>query len=273
MRVVKEDIVELTRQTFSKEFLKLSPKINELSDVLWFMFKAGGSAPVDIVSAMFPSFNRDMEHLKNAGIIEIKDERLAIFTEKLEDKLLRNNLTTITNQDMASILLDNYWDELSRSFGLEGLENSLGIVLSAVIVSSTPDQPAFMSKFLRTCDILLGESDKVMKTVIGDPTQILDHYLCRSLELVRPVENFGVALTEKAQSLIKKNKELWEIYSGKSGKTKAEKPVSKNKSQRFGEHTVKDVIEKLGIKGQQIYSRRFLHPINSYNMAARLSSP
>lgn len=220
MKVVKESVVELTRQTFSKEFLKLSPKVGEISDILWFMFKAGGSAPIDIVSAMFPSFSRDVKHLKSAGIVEIKDEKLAIFTEKFEDKLLRKNLTKITNEDITSILLDNYWDRLSRGFGLEGLENSLATVLSSVILSSNQEQPAFMSKVLRTCDSLLGESEKVVKSVIGDPTLILDHYLHRSLGLVEPVGNFGVSLTGKGQSLVKKNKELWEIYSGKPRKVK-----------------------------------------------------
>lgn len=217
---LKPDVVELTKQTFAKEFLKISPKTYEISEILWFMFKAGGTVPIDIILARFPNFSEDIKHLVNGGIIQVKEEKLVMFTERFEEKLLSKDLTKITNSDVTTILLDNYWSKLSNQFGLGGLENALAAVLSSVIISSSPNQPAFLSKVLRTCDAFLGESEKVLKSVIGDPQLILDYYLWRSLELVQPVGNFGVNLSEKAKELVQKNKDLWEIYSGKLKESK-----------------------------------------------------
>ena len=100
----------------------------------------------------------------------------------------------------------------------EGLENSLAIVLPSVILSTKPNKPALVSKVLRTCDKFFGETGKVLKSAVGDLQLILDHYLNRNLDLVMPVDDIGVKLTQKAERIIRGNQFLWQIYSGKSKK-------------------------------------------------------
>ena len=244
----KMDIINLTKQTFSKEFLRMSPKLTEVSEILWFMFKAGGTVPVDIISARFPNFPRDLAVLEDAGIIEIRNEKIVLFTEKFEEGLLSKDLTKIDVQDINSILLNRYWNKLSRRFGLEGLENSLAIVLSSVILSAKPNQPALLSRVLRTCDSFFGETGKVLKSVVGDPELILDHYLNRSLELVKPVGNIGVALTEKSEKLISKNQFLQEIYTGKTKireKLAAEMPLPEEAKIMLTEAVPKEEIKPI----------------------------
>ncbi len=216
------DIVNLTRQTFSKEFLKISPKVNEISEVLWFMFKAGGSVPIGIISARFPNFSDDLSILKEAGILETRGEKIVLFTERFEERLLSRDLKKITAHDISSVLLNFYWDKLSKNFGLEGLENSLAIVLSSVIISAKPNQPAFLSKIRRTCDSLFGDAGKVLKNTVGEPELILDHYLNRNLGLVKTVSDNEITLTEKAEKMIRRNQFLWKVYVAK------EKPKLRN---------------------------------------------
>lgn len=208
------DVINLTKQTFSKEFLKFSSKLNEVSEILWFMFKTGGSTPIGIISARFPNFPDDLPILKEAGILELRSEKFALFTEKFEENITSKDLTKITLQDINSILLNNYWSKLTSKFGLEGLENSLAIVLSSVILSSKPNQPAFLSKVLRTCDSLLGDIGNVFKNAVGDPQLILEHYLNRNLGLVN-IGNNEITLTEKAEKMIRRNQFLWKVYVAK----------------------------------------------------------
>ena len=216
------DIINLTKQTFSKEFLKISPELNELSEILWFMFKAGGSAPIDIISARSPNFSNIMILLEEAGVIESKRE-LVLFNEKFEEELISRGLAKLTMEDIKSVLLNNYYDKLTNRLSFTGLKNSLAIVLSSVILSTGPNQPAILSKILRTCYSFLGDTGKIMENVMGGgPELILDYYLNKNLGLVK-IGNNQITLTEKAEKLIRKNQFLWEIYTGKERTKKSKK--------------------------------------------------
>ncbi|MBI3412494.1 MAG: hypothetical protein HY051_00240 [Candidatus Aenigmarchaeota archaeon] len=217
-----ERIVELTRQTFSKEFLRLMPKIREISEILWFVFKTGGFTHTNAISVRFPNFNEDSQGMIKAGLIEMNSD-LVVLKEKFEEKLLSKDLRDITESDVTSILLDNYLDKLLDSFGMEEFVNSLSATLSGIIANSTPDQPAFMSKVLRTSANIIGELK--LEGVLGNPRLVLDNYIF-PLDLVEPFGNVGVALSEKAKQLIQMDNELSELYSSKKKDIKI-KPVAK----------------------------------------------
>lgn len=207
-----ERVVELTKQTFSKEFLKLIPKVTEISEILWFLFKTGGSVQSDTILARFPEFKDDKWKLVSTGIIETNGD-LVVFNERFEEKLLERGLTNITISDVTEVLLENYPDRLVENFASEEFLNPLAATISALIVSSTPDKPAFLNKVLRISDTFLGEPKP--EGVWGNPQLILDSYL-RYLELVEPASNFALKLSEKAKELVQSNSELSDIYSSET---------------------------------------------------------
>jgi len=172
----KVDIIDLTKQAFSKEFLKISQKLDEVSKVLWLILKAGGSVPIDIISVRFPNFPKDLSVLEETGILEVRNEQMVLFSEKFEERLVSTDIKKISIQDIKSILLDYYGDKLSKRFGMESLENSLAILLSSVILSTKPNKPALVSKVLRTCDKFFGETGKVSEKVKNDGMKDISFY-------------------------------------------------------------------------------------------------
>lgn len=220
-----EKIVELTKQTFSKEFLRLVPKIQEMSDILWFVFKTGGSIQKDVISVRFPNFDEDLKKMLKAGLVEMSGD-LVVLGEKFEENLLGKDLREISVSDVTFIILDNYSDKLLSSFGMEGFANSLAATLSGVIASSTPEQPAFLGKVLRVSSSLMGVEK--LEGVLGNPKLVLDSYII-PLELVEPVGNVGLTLSEKAKQLIQTNKELSDLYSSKKKEIKLKSAPEKEK--------------------------------------------
>lgn len=243
-----ERVVELTKQTFSKEFLKLLPKVTEVSEILWFLFKAGGSVQSDIISARFPSFKEDKWKLVGTGVVETNGD-LIVFNERFEEKLLNKDLANINISDITQILLEDYPDRLIENFGLGGFVDPLSATLSAVIVSSTPEKPTFLNRVLRISDKFLGESKP--EGVLGNPQLILNSYL-RYLELVEPISNFGLVLSEKAKELVQSNKDLLDIYSSEIKeipKPKPEKTIEEMKPEKIpkSKKEVKETTPEIAI--------------------------
>lgn len=224
-----EKVVELTKRTFSKEFLKLVPKISEVSEVLYFLFKLGGSAQTDVITARFPSFDQDKYNLISAGILEVRGDLIS-FAEEFEEMLLGTDIKQLNASDIASILVESYHEKLMSNFSVDSFIDPLSTIMASVIVSSSPEQPALMSRILRTTENLFVNTI-LRSPALGDAKAVLETFLNRSLGLV---ESSGghIILSEKAKQLIDANSELSQLYT-KGLKEKAVKErakLSKEKS-------------------------------------------
>lgn len=208
-----EEIAKLTKDTFLRDFMQLSPKVNELSEVLWFIFRMGGSAPMNIITARFPRFKDDVNHLVDMKILNLSqigpDRSLVIFTEVFESKLIRKNLENITLTDISNTLTNNYSQKLGSVYKLDELIDPLATVLSIIIASAKPEQPAFLNKILRQSEIVL----KDLPNPLEQSKELLEYYLLKHLRLIKPVGSFGINLSDEAVEVVKKNKVLWEAYS------------------------------------------------------------
>jgi len=205
-----ERVVSLTKKAFSKEFMKLIPKVTELSDALWFLFRLGGSANSDVIVARFPNFKQDINSLIASDILETKEDLIS-FTEEFEERLLNKDITKLTASDISSVLLENYHDKLMENFKFDSFIDPLSTVLASIILSSSLKQPAFMSRIIRVTDNLFGET-KSQYSVLADSKPVLDNFLNKSLDLVEFTGHY-VTLTDKAKQLVERDEELSQFYS------------------------------------------------------------
>lgn len=205
-----EKVVELTKKTFSKEFLKLVPKIPEVSEVLYFLFKLGGSTQTDVVTARFPNFDQDKYNLISAGILEVRGDLIG-FTEEFEEMILSTDIKQLSASDIASILVESYHEKLMTNFSFDSFIDPLSIIMASVIVSSSPEQPALMSRILRTTENLFVNTI-LRSPALGDAKAVLETFLNRPLGLV---ESSGghITLSDKAKQLVESNSELSQLYT------------------------------------------------------------
>ncbi len=211
-----EKAVELTKKTFSKEFIKLVPKVSEISEMLWFLFKLGGSAQTDIISARFPNFDQDKYNLISSGILETKGD-VSTFTEEFEERLLSTDMKQLNVSDISSILIENYHEKLMMNFSFDSLIDPISTIMASVILSSSPEQPALMSRILRTSENLFADSMLALKSpALADHKAVLETFLDKSLRLVESSESC-ITLSEKAKQIIENNSELSELYNKELG--------------------------------------------------------
>lgn len=231
-----EKILESTEKAFMGEFIRLSPKINELSEVLWFVFRMGGTAPSNIITPRFPDSTKDLQNLVEMGILKemgTGTEKIVTFSEKFESKLISKNLTDISVMDIFDTLVDGYSKDLGRRYQLDELIKRLSIVLSSVITHATPQEPVFLNSIFRS----IGESmnGEVTPESMRQAKELLEYYLFKYLGLVQPVGSFAVNLSVRAAQVIGKNQDLAEAYKNKpksyASVRKLEKPQAAEKPQ------------------------------------------
>jgi hypothetical protein len=208
-----EKLVDLTEKAFLCEFIKLSPKVNELSEILWFVFRMGGSATRGIIMPRFPDADGDIRNLVEMGILREMDtgkEKVVAFSDSFESRLLSKNLSEITVNDIFDILVDVYSKEMGRRYKLNELMKRLSTVMAAIITHATPDEPAFLNKVFRSA----GEdaAGGVTPESLNQSKDILEYYLHKYLGLVQPVGSFAVNLSGKAAQIVAKNPELAGAY-------------------------------------------------------------
>jgi len=221
-----EKIVEATEKAFLGEFIRLSPKMNELSEILWFVFRMGGSAPSNIITARFPDAKKDMQNFIEMGILRDMDsgnEKIVTFAEKFEIRLISKNISDISVGDIFEALVEGYSKDLGKRYQLDDLMKRLSTVLAAVTVYATPQEPAFLNSVFRAaCEQMDG--GQISPESLRRTKELLEYFLYKYLGLVQPVGSFAVNLSHKATEIISKSPHLLEVYKNKP---KAPAPVLK----------------------------------------------
>ncbi len=211
-----EKILESTEKAFMGEFIRLSPKINELSEILWFVFRMGGSVSNNIITPRFPDAGKDLQNLVGMGILKEMDagnEKVVAFSERFESKLINKNLSDISVTDIFDALVDGYSKDLGKRYKLDELIKRLSTVLTAVITYSTPEEPAFLNKVFRSVSEEL--SGEVTPASLNQAKELLEYYLFKYLGLVQPVGSFAVNLTVRAAQVVSKDQDLLNAYKNK----------------------------------------------------------
>jgi hypothetical protein len=221
-----EKLVDLTEKAFLGEFIKLSPKVNELSEILWFVFRMGGSVTHGIITPRFPDADGDIRNLIEMGILREMDagkERIVAFSDGFEGRLLSKNLSDITVNDIFDILVDTYPKEVGKRYKLNDLMNRLSTVMAAIITHATPEEPAFLNKVFRAA----GEdaAGSVTSESLNQSKDILEYYLHKYLGLVQPVGSFAVNLSGKAAQIVARNPELSGAYKSPRSADGEKKPT------------------------------------------------
>jgi len=211
-----EKIVEATEKAFMGEFIRLSPKVNELSEILWFVFRMGGSAPSHIIMSRFPDAKNDLQNFVEMGVLKNMDsgtDKIVAFTEKFEGRLINKNISDISVPDIFETLVDGYSKDLGKRYQLDDLMNRLSTVLAAVTMHATPQEPAFLNSVFRSvCDELDGD---VTPDSLRQAKEMLEFYLFKFLGLVQPVGSFAVNLSPKASEIVSRVPELLDVYKNK----------------------------------------------------------
>ncbi len=225
-----EKITEVTEKAFLGEFIRLSPKINELSEILWFVFRMGGSISNSIITPRFPDADGDLKNLVEMDILKEMDagnDKVVAFSENFESKLIRKNLNDISVTDIFDTLVDGYSKELGKRYKLNELIKNLSAVISSVISYATPEEPAFLNKVFRSVSEDI--SGEVTPESLNRSKELLEYYLYKYLGLVQPVGSFAVNLSTKAAQVVAKNPQLLDAYkakvAGSASAKKSEKPV------------------------------------------------
>jgi hypothetical protein len=225
-----EKIIETTEKAFLGEFIRLSPKINELSEILWFVFRMGGSVSNNIITPRFPDANGDVQNLVEMGILKemaAGNEKVVAFSEKFEAKLINKNLNDITVTDIFDTLVEGYSKEMGKRYKLNELMKRLSTVIASVINHATPEQPAFLNKVFRSVSEEMG--GEVTPESLNQAKELLEYYLFKYLGLVQPVGSFAVNLSSRAAQVVAKNNDLLDAY--KSGlKARAPAPLKKEEN-------------------------------------------
>jgi hypothetical protein len=226
-----EKILEPTERAFLGEFIRLSPKINELSEILWFVFRMGGSVSINIITPRFPDAGQDLQNLVGMGILKEMDagnEKFVAFSERFESKLFNKNLSDISVSDIFDSLVDGYSKDLGKRYKLEELIKKLSTVLAAVITYATPEEPAFLNRIFRAVSEDL--SGEVTPASLNQAKELLEYYLFKYLGLVQPVGSFAVNLSARAAEVVSKNQELLEAYKSRpKGSPTVKKPEKEAK--------------------------------------------
>ncbi|MBN2330452.1 MAG: hypothetical protein JXC85_01430 [Candidatus Aenigmarchaeota archaeon] len=223
-----EKILESTEKAFMGEFIRLSPKINELSEILWFVFRMGGSVSSNIITPRFPDASKDLENLVGMGILKEMDagnEKVVAFSERFETKLINKNLSDINVSDIFDTLVDGYSKDLGKRYKLDELIKRLSTVLSSVITYATPEEPAFLNKVFRSVSEEL--SGDVTPASLNQAKELLEYYLFKYLGLVQPVGSFAVNLSVKAAQVVGKDPDLVAAYKVRPKGTVAVKKPDK----------------------------------------------
>ncbi|MBN1896436.1 MAG: hypothetical protein JW789_01775 [Candidatus Aenigmarchaeota archaeon] len=229
-----EKITEVTEKAFLGEFIRLSPKINELSEILWFVFRMGGSISNSIITPRFPDADGDLKNLVEMDILKEMDagnDKVVAFSENFESKLIRKNLNDISVTDIFDTLVDGYSKELGKRYKLNELIKNLSAVISSVISYATPEEPAFLNKVFRSVSEDI--SGEVTPESLNRSKELLEYYLYKYLGLVQPVGSFAVNLSTKAAQVVAKNPQLLDAYKAKIANSapgkKSEKPAPEEK--------------------------------------------
>ncbi|MCD6496648.1 MAG: hypothetical protein J7K54_05235 [Candidatus Aenigmarchaeota archaeon] len=223
-----EKIIEATEKAFLGEFIRLSPKINELSEILWFVFRMGGSVSNNIITPRFPDADGDLKNLVEMGIMkemEAGNEKIVAFSEGFESKLIKKNLNDISVTDIFDTLVEGYSRDLGKRYKLDELMKRLSTVIAAVVNYATPEEPAFLNKVYRTVSENI--SGEVTPESLNQAKELLEYYLYKYLGLIQPVGSFAVNLSTRAAQVVARNPVLLEAYKNRGKEApakKAEKP-------------------------------------------------
>ena len=223
-----EKIIEVTEKAFLGEFIRLSPKINELSEILWFVFRMGGSISNNIITPRFPDADGDLKNLVEMGILKEMDagnDKVVAFSETFETKLIRKNLNDISVTDIFDTLVNGYSKELGKRYKLNELIKNLSTVISSVISYATPEEPAFLNKVFRSVSENI--SGEVTPESLNKSKELLEYYLYKYLGLIQPVGSFAVNLSTRAAQVVAKNQQLLDAYKTKAAGSVAQKKVEK----------------------------------------------
>ncbi len=224
-----EKIVEITEKAFLGEFIRLSPKINELSEILWFIFRMGGSVTSNIITPRFPDANGDLKNLVEMGILKEMNsgnDKVVAFSEGFESRLIHKNLSDISVGDIFDTLVEGYSKDMGRRYKLDALMKRLSTVVSAVIENATPEEPAFLNKVFRS--VSQDINGEVTPESLNQAKELLEYYLVKYLGLVQPVGSFAVNLSTKAAQVVGRNPELLEMYRAKAKDSPSAVPAKKH---------------------------------------------
>jgi valyl-tRNA synthetase len=211
-----EKILDTTEKAFLGEFIRLSPKVNELSEILWFIFRMGGSVSSNIITPRFPDADKDLKNLVEMEILKEMSagaDKVVAFSEKFESRLLNKDLNEISVSDIFDTLIEGYSKDLGKRYKLDELIKRLSVVLSSVITYATPEEPAFLNKVFRAVSEEI--SGEVTPESLTQAKELLEYYLFKYLGLVQPVGSFAVNLSTKAAQVVSRNPVLLEAYKAK----------------------------------------------------------
>ncbi len=214
-----EKVIESVSRTFVRDFLRLSPSLNQNSEMLWMVFKLGGSVPFSILQTQFKGAEENIENLITVDILKWKGNpgdsgSLLVFSDEFEQLLFRQDLEGINANAITEILIKNYYQKLAKKYDLESMTKPMCVVIASVIVSATPEKPAYLNTVLKVSEKYLAKEDAFERAKF-----LLEYYLYRYLGLIQLESSYAVNLSEKAKKLVRSNKELWEAYSGSQMKS------------------------------------------------------
>lgn len=216
------NVVKKVQSVFSTEFLNAyydSASVGRGVSVVWSILTMGGSVPMDVLETQYPQLKNELAEIDlliKAGLLrwegssagQDKPTVMLIISDKLGELLLKSGVEDLNFEKFKKVVLKNFGSSLGREYGVDKVSLPIASTLASVIESGSPSSPAFINTVL----VSSGEKNNLGENSFRIYKDILEYYLNYSMGLVQ-FDRFKVNLTEKAQEVIKKDKDLWEIYS------------------------------------------------------------
>ena len=220
------DILSSTERAFAGEFIRIPPKIGELAEMLWFIFRVGGSAPVSIIDQRFPEALPDLRNMVALGMLKeagTGSERAFSMTDRFREKLLSKDPEEISSSYIFEMLVSDYPGALVMMYNMGPLVRKLSAAMSAVIENATPGQPARVGRVFREAAEAL--DGQVTAESLGNAREMIEYYLFRCLGLVEPAGAGMMNLTKKGIYIVTGDARLFEAYRSEP------KPVVEEKNE------------------------------------------
>gem|GEM_PF-6000876 len=230
------DVVKKVQNNFSNDFLRAyydSSSVGRGVSIAWSILTMGGSVPLDVLETQFPQLREELgevDILIKAGLLRWEGTGsttagsgnstvMLIISDKLGGLLLKSGVDDLDFEKFKGIVVKNFGSALAKEYKVNDASMPIASVLASVLESATPDSPAFINTVL----VSAGQKNSLGENSFRIYKDILEYYLNYSMGLVQ-FDRFKVNLTEKAQGVIKKDKELWEIYNTTNKNVQASPP-------------------------------------------------
>lgn len=219
------DVVKKVQNSFSNDFLNAyydSSSVGRGVSIAWSILTMGGSVPLDVLETQFPRLKEELSEvdiLIKAGLLRWEGTGssnagsgnstvMLIISDRLGGMLLKSGVDDLDFNKFKSVIIKNFGSSLAKEYKIDEASLPIASVLASVLEAAGPNTPAFINTVL----VAAGQKNNIGENSFRIYKDILEYYLNYSMGLVQ-FDRFKVNLTEKAQTVIKKDKELWDMYN------------------------------------------------------------